>query len=103
MYLSIYLFIYLQHFPKLNFVSCFHIKKFISSSEVSAFDCVLQSDLLAAFWPFSIWLMMFLSTFCFSEPFPFLILERSLLEKQEQVVPLLCVPCDEIGTCFDAS
>ncbi|KAK2548307.1 Vacuolar protein sorting-associated protein 16-like protein [Acropora cervicornis] len=34
---------------------------------------------------------------------PFLILERSLLEKQEQIVPLLCVPFDEIGTCFDAS
>ena len=32
---------------------------------------------------------------------PFLILERSLLEKQEQIVPLLCVPFDEIGTCFD--
>ena len=44
---------YLKHFPKLNFVSCFHIKKFISSSEISAFNCVLQSDLLAAFWPFS--------------------------------------------------
>ena len=47
--------------------------------------------------------MMFLSTFCFSEPFPFVILERSLLEKQEQIVPLLCVPFDEIGMCFDAS
>ena len=47
--------------------------------------------------------MMFLSTFCFSEPLPFLILERYLLEKQEQIVPLLCVPFDEIGTCFDAS
>ena len=47
--------------------------------------------------------MMFLSTFCFSEPLPFLILERSLLEKQEQFVPFVCVPFDEIGTCFDAS
>ena len=47
--------------------------------------------------------MLFLSIVCFSEPFPFLILERSLLEKQEQVVPLLCVPFGEIGTCFDAS
>ena len=27
---------------------------------------------------------------------PFLILERSLLEKQEQIVPLLSVPFDEI-------
>ena len=36
------------------------------------------------------------------EPFPFLILEMSPLEKQEQIVPLLCVPFDEIGTCFDA-
>ena len=44
----------LKHFPNLNFVSCFHIKKFISSSEVSAFDLALQSDLLAAFWPFPI-------------------------------------------------
>ena len=35
------------------------MKKFISSSEVSAFDCVLQSDLLAAFWLFSLCLMMF--------------------------------------------
>ena len=47
--------------------------------------------------------MMLLGTFCFSELFPFLILERSLLEKQEQVVSLLCVPFDEIGTSFDAS
>ena len=47
--------------------------------------------------------MMFMRTFCFSEPFPFVILERSLLEKQDQIVPLLCVPFDEIGTCFDAS
>ena len=34
-------------------VQCFHIYNFISSSEVRAFDCVLQSDLLAAFWLFS--------------------------------------------------
>ena len=47
--------------------------------------------------------MMFLSTFCFPDPFPFVILELSLLEKQEQIVSLLCVPFDEIGTWFDAS
>ena len=53
---------------------CYHIKSFISSSEVSAFDFVLQSDLLAAFWLFfPFWLILFLSTFCFAEPFPFLI------------------------------
>ena len=34
-------------------VQCFHIKSFISSIAVSAFDFVLQSDLLAAFWLFS--------------------------------------------------
>ena len=38
---------------KLFKVQCFHIKSSISSREVSAFDCVLQSDLLAAFWLFS--------------------------------------------------
>ena len=41
-------------------VQCFHIKSFISSSEVSAFDCVVQSELLAAFW-----LMMFWEHFVF--------------------------------------
>ena len=46
--------------------------------------------------------MMFEHMLCF-RAVPFLILERSLLEKQEQIVPLLCVPFDEIGTCFDAS
>ena len=43
---------------------------------------------------------MFLSTFVFSEAFLFLILERSPLEKGEQIVPLFCVPFDEIGTSF---
>ena len=43
---------------------------------------------------------MFLSMFCFSKAFLFLVLERSSLEKREQVVPLFCVPFDEIGTCF---
>ena len=46
---------------------------------------------------------MFLSTFCFSEPFLFLILERSPLEKREQIVPLFCVPFDEIGIEFNTS
>ena len=43
---------------------------------------------------------MFLSAFCFSKAFLFLVLERSPLEKREQIVPLFCVPFDEIGTCF---
>ena len=43
---------------------------------------------------------MFLSEFCFSKVFLFLVLERSPLEKREQIVPLICVPFDEIGTCF---
>ena len=44
---------------------------------------------------------MFLSTFCFSEAFLFLILERFPLEKREQSVPFFfCIPFDEIGTCF---
>ena len=43
---------------------------------------------------------MFLSVFCFSKAFLFLVLERSSLEKREQIVPLFCVPFDEIGTCF---
>ena len=43
---------------------------------------------------------MFLSAFCFSKAFLFLVLERSSLEKREQIVPLFCVPFDEIGTCF---
>ena len=43
---------------------------------------------------------MCLSTFCFSEAFLFLILERSPLEKREQIVPLFCVPFDEIRTSF---
>ena len=43
---------------------------------------------------------MFLRTFCLSKAFLFLILERSLLEKREEIVPLICVPFDEIGTCF---
>ena len=43
---------------------------------------------------------MCLSTFCFSEAFLFLILKRSPLEKREQIVPLFCVPFDEVGTSF---
>ena len=43
---------------------------------------------------------MFLSAFCFSKAFLFLVLERSPLEKREQIVPLFCVPFDEIGTYF---
>ena len=43
---------------------------------------------------------MCLSTFCFSEAFLFLILERSPLQKREHIVPLFCVPFDEIGTTF---
>ena len=43
---------------------------------------------------------MCLSTLCFSGVFFFLILERSPLEKREQIVPLFCVPFDEIGTSF---
>ena len=43
---------------------------------------------------------MFLSAFCFSKAFLFLVLERSPLEKREQIVPLFCIPFDEIGTCF---
>ena len=43
---------------------------------------------------------MCLSTFCSLEAFLFLILERSPLENAEQIVPLFCVPFDEIGTNF---
>ena len=43
---------------------------------------------------------MFLSAFCFSKVFLFLVLERSPLEKRDQIVSLFCVPFDEIGTCF---
>ena len=42
---------------------------------------------------------MFLSAFSFSKAFFFFVLERSPLER-EQIVPLFCVPFDEIGTCF---
>ena len=40
----------LRHFLNCNFVSCFPSKSFISSSEISTFDCVVQSDILVAFW-----------------------------------------------------
>ena len=43
---------------------------------------------------------MCLSKFCFSEAFLFLILERSPLEKGEQIVPVFCVAFDEIGRSF---
>ena len=43
---------------------------------------------------------MCLSKFCFSEAFLFLILERSSLEKREQIVPHFCIPFDEIETSF---
>ena len=43
---------------------------------------------------------MCLSKFCFSEAFLFFILERSPLEKREQIVPVFCVPFDEIGMSF---
>ena len=43
---------------------------------------------------------MCLSKFCFSEAFLFLILKRSPLEKREEIVPVFCVPFDEIGTSF---
>ena len=43
---------------------------------------------------------MFLGAFCFSKVFLFLVLERSPLEKRDQIVPLFCVPFDEIVTCF---
>ena len=46
---------------------------------------------------------MFLSTFCFSKAFLFLVLERSPLEKREQIVPLFCVPFYEIGTCLNTT
>ena len=46
---------------------------------------------------------MFLSTFCFSKAFLFLILELSPLEKREHIVLLFCVPFDEFGTCFDTT
>ena len=68
--------------------------------QISVFDFVPQSDLLVAFWPLSFYRKMCLSTFCSSEAFLFLILERSPLENAEQIVPLFCVPFDEIGTNF---
>ena len=43
---------------------------------------------------------MCLSKFCFSAPFLLLILECSLLQKLEHIVPVFCVPFDEIGMSF---
>ena len=83
-------FTYLQHFLNFNFVSCFPSKCFISSSKILAFDCVLQSNLLVAFWIFPFQLMMFLSAFCFLEPVLFLILGLSPIKSENRLV-IFCV------------
>ena len=84
-------------------VQCFHIKSFTSSSEVSAFDFVLQSNCLAAFWRFSSMTNDAFQHILFFRAVPFLDFGTVPSLKAKTDCSSFVVPFDEMGTCLDAS
>ena len=83
-------------------VECFHIRSFFSSSEISAFDFVLKSNRLAAFWRFSFLTNDAFQHILFFRAVPFLDFGTVPSLKAKTDCSSFVVPFDEMRTCLDA-